>query len=93
MKKVLISCAIAACIIFGISYANATTVELDEKLPNDGVLTVTAGDLGVYKIDTRFDLCFLVPRVAVNTTHGYGHMKGPVVQIPCKPFDNLHGNQ
>jgi hypothetical protein len=46
---------------------------LNEKLPNDGIMTISAGELGYYAIDTRFNLCFLV------SNH--------IVQIPCKTFE------
>lgn len=49
-------------------------IVLHPELPNDGVLTLFAGDLGIYKIDTRFDMCFLM------TVHN-------TVKVPCKPFD------
>lgn len=49
-------------------------IVLHPELPNDGVLTLLAGDLGIYKIDTRFDMCFLM------TVHN-------TVKVPCKPFD------
>jgi hypothetical protein len=84
MKFVYIHRAIALMlfvvgVILVANDAMARNVELHEKLPNDGVMTITAGDLGEYKIDTRFNLCFLVSK--------------SVVQIPCKPFKNLHGNE
>lgn len=85
MKKFAIRFAImmqAMIVLFVVGYnlrAWASEVILDEDLPNDGVLVISAGDLGEYNIDTRFNLCFLVSRT--------------VVEVSCKPFDNLHGNE
>lgn len=83
MKKTLVCMLIIGFAIGIFEYSKAANISLYENLPNDGVLTITAGDLGEYKIDTRFDLCFLVPMKANSS----------VVEISCKPFNNLHGNQ
>ena len=77
MKTII---AILALVTAG--FTPPTDVILSEDLPNDGILTVPAGDLGVYKIDTRFNLCFLKSSPYIQ-----------VVKIPCKSFDNMHGNE
>lgn len=77
--------SIGAAISFGVTkWARAsdtfepkTEVVVDD-LPDNGVLTIRAGEAGYYTIDTRFDLCFLVSR--------------STVQVDCKVFENMHGN-
>ena len=83
MKYFLVLTALLLVITMPVLVARAfppNETVLHEDLPNEGVMTVDAGSLGHYAIDTRFDLCFLIGK------------ERQIVQISCEPFDNLHGN-
>lgn len=80
MKKVLaLAIIMALAVIIPMPKVQASQPELpneivlNERLPNDGIMTIRAGELGYYAIDTRFNLCFLVTM--------------EITQVPCKPFE------
>lgn len=83
MKYILVLIALTLFTFIPLPVAQASLpneVVLHENLPNEGIVTINAGSLGHYAIDTRFDLCFLVGK------------EKQTIQISCGPFDNLHGN-
>lgn len=80
MKTLLLILALSGATLTTSYLSGKNEMRLHPDLPNDGVITVAAGDMGEYKIDTRFNLCFMVN---MNSS----------VSISCDPFNNLYGNE